>query len=69
MSAAAGDGRVPDHSFAAEAFFSVASVNPMTLLKFSFATVGILVIVNRRAFEADGFLQNFLHCAMQAAHW
>jgi hypothetical protein len=56
MSAAAGDGRVPDHSFAAEAFFSVASVNPMTLLKFSFATVGILVIVNRRAFEANGFL-------------
>jgi hypothetical protein len=56
MGAAARDGRVADYGFAAEAFFSVAAVDPMTLLKFSFATVGILVVVNRRAFQANGFL-------------
>ena len=69
MGAAARDGRVADYGFAAEAFFSVAAVDPMALLEFSFAAIDSLIVVNRRAFEADGFLQNFLHCAMQAARF
>ena len=69
MSAATGDGRVTDYGFAAEAFFSVAAIDPMALLELPFAAVDSLIVVNRRTFKADGFFQDFLHGAMQAAHF
>ena len=69
MSAATGDGRVTDYGFAAEAFFSVAAIDPMALLELPFAAVDSLVIGDRRTFQADRVLQNFLHGAMQSAHF
>ena len=67
MSAAAGYDCTADRCAAAEAFFAVALVNAVAELKASALAVGIHIIGNRGAAEADGFEQHGAHGSMELA--
>src|ERR1700678_1516181 len=69
MAAAARDRIVPDQTPASEAFFPIALIDAMARLEGSLLPIGILVIGNRRAFQAYCLLQDLLHRSIEPAHF